>query len=294
MTIAACYLSPEGVVLGADSTTTYGLGTRLQHFNHAQKLFEVGESGTIAVVTWGLGGLNFGSHRTLIARLSDQLKGSTPSSMEEVAKLWADLFWNEYTTALAPQRAALSVMATRPPFDPLVLTPDPTARSHQEEVAFQTLTHALIAGFCIAGYVLPNRKPEAFELVFEPLATTAPAPFRLPPAQSFWGAPALVNRLIKGCGDEVRDAILMSGKWVGTPQELDALIQPAGLAHPATVPIREAIDFTHACLLTTIKAMKFSQQPRICGGPIELAVITTDRPFRWVQHKSWDAALREG
>ncbi len=89
-------------------------------------------------------------------------------------------------------------------------------------------------------------------------------------------------------------AILASGKWVGTPADLDGIIGRHKLVHPATVPIREAIDFTHACLLTTIKAMKFSNLPRLCGGPIELAVITTDRAFRWVRHKEWDSAIREG
>jgi len=72
-----------------------------------------------------------------------------------------------------------------------------------------------------------------------------------------------------------------------------ALISRHKLMHPTTVPIREAIDFTQACLLTTIKAMKFSNLPQVCGGPIELAVITTDRAFRWVRHKSWESAIRE-
>ena len=42
------------------------------------------------------------------------------------------------------------------------------------------------------------------------------------------------------------------------------------------------------------KAMKFSDLPQICGGPIEIAVITSDRRFRWVKHKTWDAAIMEG
>jgi len=46
MTIAACYLSGEGVVLGADSTTTMfvpamdpGAPGADHHYNFAQKLF---------------------------------------------------------------------------------------------------------------------------------------------------------------------------------------------------------------------------------------------------------------
>src|SRR4051794_35462630 len=102
-------------------------------------------------------------------------------------------------------------------------------------------------------------------------------------AQSFWGVPALINRLINGCGEDVFFAIINSGKWSGTPQDLIDIIASHRLVHPATVPIREAIDFTHACLMATVKAIKFSLIPRVCGGPIEIAVITTDRKFRWVQ-----------
>jgi hypothetical protein len=30
---------------------------------------------------------------------------------------------------------------------------------------------------------------------------------------------------------------------------------------------------------------------KTCGGPIEVAVITSDREFRWVRHKGWDVAI---
>ncbi len=50
MTIAAAYLVSEGLVLGADSSTTvlapspHGGGQVLQLLNHSQKVFEVGEN----------------------------------------------------------------------------------------------------------------------------------------------------------------------------------------------------------------------------------------------------------
>ena len=69
MTIAACYVCPEGVVFGADSTTT--VGTR--YYDHTQKIFEVGGRGsTLGIVTWGLGGLGDLSYRALISQFADQ------------------------------------------------------------------------------------------------------------------------------------------------------------------------------------------------------------------------------
>ena len=80
MTLAAAYLTSEGVVFGADSTTTVpldvdgqvGIG---QLLNHAQKVFEIGppKQGRIGLCTWGAGDIAGTSHRTLVARLADQI-----------------------------------------------------------------------------------------------------------------------------------------------------------------------------------------------------------------------------
>jgi hypothetical protein len=103
----------------------------------------------------------------------------------------------------------------------------------------------------------------------------------------------MIKRLIFGCDDVLKDSILQSGKWTGTSADLDALIAQVALLHP-TIPKRDAIDFVHACIVSTIKALKFSSLSQICGGPVEIAVITCDRKFRWVRHKAWDAAIVEG
>jgi hypothetical protein len=294
VTIAACYVSPEGVVLGADSVSTYASPGGPHHFNYGQKLFEIAdepETGTLGIVTWGLAGLAFGSYRTMIAQLSDGLRSKPAASVKEVAARWVTQFWPSYSVSLAQDIAQFKLLAAKAPFDQSQPA-DPKRRKLHEELQYQRLRDGLVAGFCIGGYVPPNRTPAAFEIIFDPLHGQ-PVPVQLPPAQSLWGVPAIINRLIKGCGDEVRDALLATGKWNGTPEEMDAAIAPYRLAHPPSVPIREAIDFIHACLFTTEKALKFSPGPRMCGGPIEIAVITTDRKFRWVLHKDWDAAISD-
>jgi hypothetical protein len=74
VTIAACYLTPEGVVFGADSTTTVGTPGGLRHYNYAQKIFEIGQPSTLGIVMWGMGGFPRRSHRTLIAQFADALR----------------------------------------------------------------------------------------------------------------------------------------------------------------------------------------------------------------------------
>lgn len=296
MTIAACYLSPEGLVLGADSTSTYANPDGHHYFNHAQKLFEVGENSSLGIVTWGLGGLAVSSYRMLIAQLADDLILKPPATVAEVAQRWCDHFWQAYTSAsfLGPmfqRRDVLKAKSEHVPGQP----DSPGVRTEDEENEFARLLNTLGVGFCLGGHVPNNRTPAAYEVVIDPLAATKPTPMALPVgAQKFWGVPNLILRLIRGCDIGLRYKILTSGKWSGTEAEFDALIDQFTLQHPGTVPIRDAIDFTYTCILSTIKAMKFSNLPQVCGGPIEIAVITNDRNFRWVRHKSLDAAIAEG
>lgn len=295
MTIAACYLSPEGVVLGADSTSTYGNPSGPHYFNHAQKLFEIGEQGTMGVVTWGLGGLMHVSYRALLALLADDLKATPPVSVLDVATRWAAQFWAAYNgaPALAPFFQRCQQLGAKAPFD-IAGQPGPDVRTLQEEIELIQLSNGVTVGFCLGGYVRSDRVPAAFEVLFEPQLTAPPIPDPLPiGSYRFKGAPNMTQRLLYGCDDGVKMAILNSPHWTGSGQDLETLLAQHRLEHPI-VPLRDAVDFIHSSISSTIKAFKFSSLSQICGGPIELAVISADRDFRWVRHKEWDSAVSEG
>lgn len=296
MTIATCYVTAEGVVLGADSAASYGPGA---HYNHMQKVFELGNGDcTLGVVLWGLATLVQTSYRSLFARLADDLKANAPTDLMEVATRWSALYWNAYQAAIAdpdalkPAYDLFSALHAKPAFDPSGQTQG--ARTLSEESDYNELRLNLTAGFCIGGHVLPDRTPGACSILVEPSHTAQPAPSAIPiNGFRFWGAPNMIHRLLFAADSDTRASILLSGHWTGTSAELDAVLAQHSLGHPP-LPIRDAIDFVHACIQSTIKAIKFSGFPKICGGPIEIAVITTDRPFRWVRHKEWDTAVIEG
>jgi hypothetical protein len=126
VTIAACYVSPEGVVLGADSASTYQFPSGPHHFNYGQKIFEIGENSTLGLVTWGLGGLELGSYRTLAAKLADNLSSVPVTSMAAVAQSWASMVWPIYF-GLNDVKAYKAILA-KPPFDPSTPT-DPNRRT---------------------------------------------------------------------------------------------------------------------------------------------------------------------
>jgi hypothetical protein len=184
VTIAACYLSPEGVVFGADSTSTYTTGGLTRYYNHAQKLFEIGTDSTLAAVTWGLGGLAFDSHRRLLAMFANTAKPELMSNIEEITNRWIDFFWSHYSSSQA----------------------------------FADLSSGPV-GFCIGGYVAHDHMPTASSCIFNP---QQPKPSSLPasPMFNFWGAPNMINRLIFGWDPRLRESILTSGKWGGTPRSL--------------------------------------------------------------------------
>lgn len=289
MTIAACYLSSEGVVLGADSTSTMYVRCpgpnpveAEHHYDHAQKIFQIGEKSTLGITMWGLGNLAAVSYRTLIAQFSDSLAGQPPKTMSEVADRWNAFFWSGYSTQCGQVLQRVQELQGQ------------VARSPDEEYDLAYLKHTFAGGFCLGGHLLHDRTPRAFEITYHPGLTSCGPVQELPVGGTrFWGCPNLINRLLTGIDLGIIGAIMQSGKWSGSIDDLYALCEPFFLGQPLDLPIRDAIDWVHAAIYTTIKAMRFSHLPPVCGGPVEIAVITADRPFRWVRHKRFDAAIAQ-
>lgn len=282
MTIAGVYLSPEGVVLGADSTSSVASNQGFHFYDFNQKLFEIGEDGTLGLLTWGLGGLGVVSYRTLLAEFADELAATPATTVTEVAQRWTDKFWQAYSSYDLVIRVQHLIQKQQ-----AGLTP-------QEQDELNTLSQSLSVGFCIAGYVLPNRTPEAHSIDFSPFAGK-PTPNNMAQhSLQWWGVPNFFNRLLVGADNSVLASILGSGKWQGSQAELQSIVSAHTIVPNGTLPIRDAVDYVHTCIFCTIKAIKFSGLPQVCGGPIELAVITSDRKFRWVRHKQWDAAILDG
>jgi hypothetical protein len=120
-----------------------GTTSKLPHcFNYAQKLFEVSEkpeTESLAIVTWGLGGVGTVSHRSSVARLSDGIKAKPATTLQEVANRWTDLFWNEWSNTLAVQLARVKQLIAK-------------SRTPDEEQELPLLM-GLGIGFCVGDAV---------------------------------------------------------------------------------------------------------------------------------------------
>ena len=165
------------------------------------------------------------------------------------------------------------------------------AEPSEEELELEFLKEEYKGGFCVGGYCPPNRTPGAYEITYNLTMNTPEVTSLEIGAPRFWGWGNLIERLLFGMDRRLMNAICDSDHWDGDLRDLVRLIKDECLIQPTIVPIRQAVDWIHASIYTTIKSMKFSHLAPVCGGPIELAVITSDRMFRWVRHKDLDSAL---
>ena len=269
MTIAAAYLTSEGVVLGADSTTTISSGGGVvQLLNHAQKVYEIGEGTSFGFCTFGAGRVGTLSHRTIGAILGDWLVEQTkPVTTSDVSK------------------RLVGIVAAQPKIN----TP---------------------LGYFVGG-IDPGRTPACVELTFEhdskkkPPTKASMTLFKVGETR-YRGAPDYFTRIFhgfaQGLPQAICDALRQSlSKQKQLPPNFEATFKSAfdsvrgqfASLGATDLPLREAIDYVHTYLAATIKALKFRFGPPICGGPVEIAYISTDRSFRWACHKSFESAMSE-
>ncbi len=288
MTIAACHVSPEGVVLGSDSTTTITRTlasgeTRDWSFDYAQKVFEVGESPSmVGLVTWGQGLIGSCSHRTLAARLGQKHSLAPFDTLEKMAQSLSDDLWACYSSEYTNQIQRAHDLQAK--FQSGTITKD-------EFGELQKLVSGYSGGYCLAGRIESPGECEARVILWEPRMDKPSIDLVSREAPVFWGVPNIMQRLIFGFDQDVVAQIIQHPKWTGTLKELIDIIAANQLIQPSHLPIREAIDWIHTVIHTTIRGVKFAPWPHWCGGPIEIATVTTDRPFRWVCHKEMSAAI---
>ena len=267
MTIAAACLTTEGVLFGADSTQTFTFQNGTEKFyNNAQKIFEIGKPGEsrFGLCVWGDALLGDLAHRTVAARLSDLVRPDT-----RLQDLVQELL----------------------------------ALGKSEEA-----TNGRVFVGCFLGGTQPGSRIPVCTRVMFGKKEEALLVLELPPLSAlFQGAPRFFMRLHNGYDPELKDLILAGVKeeMVGSTDDEKEVAanafsvifdRSAGKLPPMqwpTMPLRDALDYLHTYLWATVKSHKFMLGSPICGGVIELAMVTSDRPFRWVRHKPFDSAIND-
>src|SRR5258708_22684178 len=200
MTIACCFVVPEGIVLGTDSTITTEIDGKPHYLNHNQKVFEVGEDSQFGMITWGLTSFGDTSYRSLIARLADQFEKSPPPSVLDAANIWSDLVWRAYQTSFASQIARFRELENEISSSE---EPHTKAEKRADEAGKNELKYiynAYKVGFCLAGYVKRDRFPRAYEIELNPRLRSQPPAYNIDRLKHF-GKNDVVSRII-GVFDE--------------------------------------------------------------------------------------------
>lgn len=269
MTICISVRIPEGLVLAADSAaslegtinTPQGPQTGiLQTFNYASKVAQIKDY-PIGVMSWGIASLGNRSIQGLIMEFEYDYPKMEANKDYTVKKIADDLlkFLREKYIATYP------------------------ANNKQPRLGI------FIGGY--SHYSKGNFFSEQFIFDF-PKSTDwkVVRPNQPDGGQSFgadwFGQIDMLTRLILGYDRRGLDELIKRGvdktivqKWT------DDHISQLPLAFDG-MPLQDAVDFAHYAVQLTIGAFRFALGPPLCGGDVDIAVITP-AAFHWAKRKQW-------
>ena len=293
MTIAVSVKVGEGLVMAADSTSSFFIEDVLaQSYHHARKLLQLADY-PVGILTYGLGNIAGRNLESLVAEFEQRLvpyASGTPYTVHEVAQNLYQFILTKYEATFPPP-ALLPLGANpeaehgaeaRQPALPDAPGPEPEMPSEARPAL----------GVVVGGYSRDDFFPDQFEFLipFGPPTEIWPDP--LENRQQFgvrwWGQTAPIQRLYLGCDLRAVDWFRENG--VSEEDAFDYYRQLRDrLMWPIIyegMPIQDAIDLAVYLVNVTIGHSRFAVGPPVCGGHIDVATITS-RGFRWIRRKEW-------
>ena len=265
MTICISIKVPDGLVLAADSMTSYTVlnpATQgwdvVQSYSYANKLIQFG-SASIGMLAWGVGSLQRRSIQNLVEEFVPQHFASDKQST---------------VAATASALAGFMQVAYEQEY------PDPQKRPG--------------LGFLVGGYdqSSPFAQQWGFEFPVTPKAQEIlPSVANKPVFGVQWfGMTDALSRLIHGFDFRLIQALKDKGFDPAkvddffSGQNLWALKIPYEMIFDG-MPLQDAIDYA-AYLVHVVKGrFRFVVGPKVCGGPVDIAVVAPGR-FDWIRRKT--------
>lgn len=304
MTIAVSVKIGEGLVLAADSTTSFFSENVLaQSYHHARKLLQLGNY-PIGLLTYGLGQLAGRNLESLVAEFEQ--RKLTPwqrelgYSVRDIAQDLHAFISARYESAYPrPPQLPLGPPANPEqlpitPSDAALGAPLPAAENESQPPEPLTLAEPLDPriplGIVIGGYSSGEFFPDEFQMlipIHEPIEIWPdPAEQRQQYGVRWWGQTKPIERLYLGCDTEAvkwftDNGIPEDDAWHYYMQLKDRLMWP--IIYEG-MPLQDAIDLAVYLVNVTIGHSRFAVGPPVCGGRIDVATITA-RGFRWIHQK---------
>jgi hypothetical protein len=260
MTVLVSVKINDGVVMAADSASSFASG---MVYRHADKIVNLRQGLPIGAMVTGAGGIGNESIDTLLKDLRRRFSGE-----DEARPDWA----------LDPARYTLAEVANR-------------LRTFLFEEKAAAYGGEVWTRVRLCGYSADRPLAEVWEILL--LGPSSPAPTQVQGEQDFgirWdGEYEALSRLIFGLGTGFEDAAAGTGLTPEAARDLHAKLSPAlfELLFVEAMPIRDAVDLARFLVETTIGFVKFSiARPKTVGGSIAIAAITKHEGFQWVQRQN--------
>ncbi len=276
MSIVIVVKVSEGLVLGADSAATLSGQLKdssgaifngvLKTFYNAKKLLQVGDF-PIGVLNWGAA---FIGDRTMESQVREWEHDNHWSSR--------DSFSNSCNDPFEVKACALGLH-------------NHLSQVYAEEYADFPEGQRPPIGIIVAGYSEGMFFPEIWRFVLPhdtEVQNQRPDKNGKPDFGASWfGVTEPIVRLHFGRDDE---AIRILSKRFKVPeQEILEALKP--LQYPiafSQMPLQDAIDYAVYMLNVAIGRFRFVLGPELCGGQLDIAVVTQNE-FNWISQKSWRA-----
>lgn len=258
MTIAVALKIPDGIVLGADSTTTVrdGSGAIAQLFNSAQKVFEIGPAN----------------------------RGFTPGCafsggvVTFNAGSFGPISWRNLINAFYQHRVSPEPCIPDLPTSFLAFAKDRWAELEREKKV-PPGTPLPNGGFMFGSIGIGQEEVVGGKIE---LSTGTVEPLEVGGVQ-IGGGFEVVSRLLYGYDVGLENELPKVGVDVGVFKKCAE--QFRAIPPVNALPLRDAIDFVHFLIYSAIKLHRYRGAAAMIGGAIEIAAITADRGFRWIEHK---------
>jgi hypothetical protein len=259
MSIGMVIKGPEGLVLAADSRQT--ITARAQdntpipvNFDNARKVIKIPLPNNLPVglVTYGLGGLGLRSISSLVLEFtSSGLSGV--GSVREFAEKLGSHFKGLWEKAMPPGYSGPGI------------------------------------SFIVAGMDPQDIFGKVFVVELPEPATPEERSGGAGEFGITWGGQReVVDRLLRGYDVRVL-RMVQEHLSIGPDKmaEVEAKLAMLTMQIPfQMLPLQDCIDLAIFFVRTTIAAQTLTIGLRGCGGPIDIAVITPEKEFRWVQEKA--------
>jgi hypothetical protein len=249
----------DGIVMAADSATSFAIG---QVYEHANKIVNLVKGLPIGVMTCGAGGIGNASIATLLKDLRQRLAGE-----DETHEDWK----------IDPKSYTLESVNSR------------VHEFFSEKVREADAKSWFMLRVC--GYSSGRPLPEVWHVAFlddgksvDPCCIQSEDNFGI----RWNGENEALDRLILGIG------LIPEGGLKALGLTTEQAVEARNKLFPhiyenlilTAAPIQDAIDLARFLVETTKGFIRFSiTRKKTVGGPIEIAAITKHEGFKWVQRK---------